>query len=156
MLKRIPLITSIVLVSCQSIQQVPINIIRYVTPTPVTTPVVKSTQTRYKKVTCRITYYTPDKKWGSQVAAPGVKKAIQGLTVAAHPDFKFGTKISIPRLKGIMGDGLFVVQDRGSAVTKKKASRGKAYVFDIYLSSTNYLKYYTRLPAYMDVYIAKP
>ena len=152
MLKRLSLITSIVLVSCQSIQQVPINIIRYVTPKPI----VKSTQTRYKKVTCRITYYTPDKKWGSQVAAPGIKKAVQGLTVAAHPDFKFGTKISIPRLKGIMDDGLFIVQDRGSAVTKKKASRGKAYVFDIYLSSTKSLKYYTNLPAYMDVYIAKP
>lgn len=152
MLKRLSLITSILLVSCQSIQQVPVNIIRYVTPKPI----VKSTQTRYKKVTCRITYYTPDKKWGSQVAAPGIKKAIQGLTVAAHPDFKFGTKISIPRLKGIMDDGLFIVQDRGSAVTKKKASRGKAYVFDIYLSSTKSLKYYTNLPAYMDVYIAKP
>lgn len=152
MLKQLPIIAAVLLVSCQSIQQVPVEIIKYITPKPVVT----SVQTRYKKVTCRITYYTPDKKWGSQVAAPGIKKAVQGVTVAAHPDFKFGTKISIPRLKGIMDDGLFIVQDRGSAVTKKTASRGKAYVIDIYLSKPSLLKYYTKLPAYMDVYIAKP
>lgn len=112
--------------------------------------------THYKKITCRITYYTPDKKWGTQVSAPNVKIATQGVTVAAHPDFKFGTKISIPRLKGILDDGMFIIQDRGSAVTKKKASNGKAYVIDIFLANTKSLKFYTNLPEYMDVYFAKP
>ena len=152
MLKHLYIVSVLLLASCQSIYQTPVNVIKsIVKEVPKPKPV-----TRYKKITCRVTYYTADKEWGTRVAAPGVKKAIQGVTVAAHPDFKFGTKISIPRLKGIMDDGLFIVQDRGSAVTKKTASRGKAYVIDIYLSKPSLLKYYTKLPAYMDVYIAKP
>lgn len=149
---RFILCLTTLLASCQSIQHskvpVPQSIIKQVTPAV--------TQTRYKKITCRVTYYTPDKRWGKLVADPKVKEAIQGVTVAAHPDFKFGTKISIPRLKGILDDGLFLIQDRGSAVTKKTASRGKAYVIDIYLASPKSLKFYTKLPAYMDVYFAKP
>ena len=152
MKNRISLCLATLLASCQSTQHskapAPQSVIKQVAPTV--------TQTRYKKITCRVTYYTPDKKWGTRVSAPGVKEAIQGVTVAAHPDFKFGTKISIPRLKGILDDGLFLIQDRGSAVTKKTASRGKAYVIDIYLASPKSLKFYTKLPAYMDVYFAKP
>jgi len=138
---RISLCLATLLASCQSIQHNTYTAVR---------------TAQYKKLICRVTYYTPDKKWGTQVSAPGVKIATQGVTVAAHPDFKFGTKVSIPRLKGILDDGLFIVQDRGSAVTKKKASKGKAYVVDIYLASTKSLKFYTNLPEYMDVYFAKP
>ena len=152
MKKRISLCLATLLASCQSTQH---------SKAPVSLPIIKPASlavapTRYKKITCRVTYYTPDKRWGKQVASPGVKEAVQGVTVAAHPDFKFGTKVSIPRLKGILDDGLFIVQDRGSAVTKKKASKGKAYVIDIYLASPKSLKFYTKLPAYMDVYFAKP
>lgn len=108
-----------------------------------------------KKIKCRITYYHPyQDKWGSQVACPKTKRAKKGVTVAAHPDFKFGQKVFIPKLKGIVGDGYFFVQDRGCAVTKKVASRKKSYVFDVFVNSGSELrKYVKKVPPYMDVYI---
>lgn len=103
----------------------------------------------------RITYYSVGQdKWGDKVACPKTPRAKEGITIAAHPDFKFGTKIRIPRLKGIIGDGDFVVQDRGSAVTKKRASKGNAYVFDVFVKSKSLLwKHAYNRPMYMDVYI---
>lgn len=107
-------------------------------------------------VNARITYYCGRDKWGSRVACPKTIRANRGLTVAAHPDFKFGQKIYIPKLKNIIGDGYFNVQDRGSAVTSRLASKGKAYVFDVYVSSYNELKRNSRkLPMYMDVHISR-
>ena len=120
--------------------------------TPVTLPELPELQ-HYK---ARITYYNPDSTWGSRVACPKTKKAIKGITVAAHPDFKFGTKISIPQLNGVVGDGNFVVQDRGPAVTKKKAAHGNAYVFDVYVESTNISKITNKVPMWMDVYVIPP
>ena len=106
--------------------------------------------------TVRITYYSTDAKWGNQVACQQTERAKEGTTVAAHPDFKFGTKIYIPGLKGKIGDGTFTVQDRGSAVTSKKAAKGKAYVFDIYVASNlNITKYAHSQPEYMKIYIVK-
>lgn len=104
---------------------------------------------------CRITYYNPNQdKWGSRVADPKTKKAKEGVTVAAHPKFNFGTEIFIPKLKGVVGDGKFVVQDRGGAVTKKRASGGGAYVFDVYISTTRkYRNMRDNNPMYMRVYI---
>jgi 3D (Asp-Asp-Asp) domain-containing protein len=107
--------------------------------------------------TARITYYSNDKNWKNLVACQRTKRAVEGITVAAHPDFKFGTKIYIPRLKEKIGNGNFTVQDRGSAVTNKKASKGKAYVFDIYVNSHLKVIKYARLqPEYMKVYVRKP
>lgn len=112
---------------------------------------------RYTKHRARITYYTPyEDKWGAQVADPKTKRAKEGITIAAHPEFKFGTKIYIPNLKDKVGDGWFVVQDRGSAVTSKKASNGKAYVFDVFLSTGKKLhNHKTNRKMYMDVYVEK-
>ena len=105
----------------------------------------------------RITYYSNDSRWGNKVACQSSKKAKEGITVAAHPDFGFGTKIIIPELKDKIGDGEFEVQDRGPAVTKKVASRGKAYVFDVYVSSKNKINKYAAVkPEYMKVYVVKP
>ena len=105
----------------------------------------------------RITYYSTDGKWGNRVACQSSKRAKEGVSVAAHPNFKFGTKLYIPQLKGKIGNGNFIVQDRGSAVTKKKASRGKAYVFDIYVTSHSKIhKYAHSQPEYMKVYVQKP
>ena len=110
-----------------------------------------------KVYNARITYYSTDGKWGDRVACQRSKRAKEGITVAAHPDFKFGTKVFIPGLKGKIGDGNFIVQDRGGAVTSKKASRGKAYVFDIYVTSHSKIsKYAYTLPEYMKVYVVKP
>lgn len=101
----------------------------------------------------RITYYNPDSTWGSKVACQKTKKAVKGVTIAAHPDFKYGTKVSIPELAGIVGDGTFVVQDRGPAVTKKSASNGQGYVFDVYVSNTKISTITKRVPMWMDVYV---
>ena len=113
---------------------------------------------KYSQVyTARITYYSTDGKWGSRVACQRSKRAKEGVSVAAHPNFKFGTKLYIPQLKGKIGNGNFIVQDRGGAVTSKKASRGKAYVFDIYVTSHSKIhKYAYSEPEYMKVYVLKP
>lgn len=110
-----------------------------------------------KSYKARITYYSTDGKWGNRVACQNTKRAKEGITVAAHPDFKFGTKIFIPSLKGKIGDGNFIVQDRGGAVTSKKASRGRAYVFDIYVKTHSKISKFARAnPEYMIVYVVKP
>lgn len=96
----------------------------------------------------RITYFSDGKKvaWSKQ------KTGVDGVSLAAHPNFKFGTKVSIPALKGIIGDGSYVIHDRGPAVTKKVAARGKGYVFDVYVSNPALVRKYAKaLPTWMDV-----
>jgi len=107
------------------------------------------------KVRARITYYCPgEDRYGSRVASRDVKKAKTGTTVAAHPDFKFGTRVYIPALQNKIGDGKFIVQDRGRAVTSKAAARGKAYVFDVYVASNRAVRKMTsNTPEWTDVYI---
>ena len=118
---------------------------------------VVSSSTHTQVYTARITYYSMDGIWGSRVACQKYKGAKEGITVAAHPNFKFGTKLYIPELKGKIGDGNFIVQDRGSAVTSKKASKRKAYVFDIYVNSRSKIsKFAHSRPEYMKVYVVKP
>lgn len=95
-----------------------------------------------KKIKARITYYYPEKPYWKKVSDPKIKTATEGVTVAAHPDFPFGTKVFISELKNKLNDGIFVVQDRGSAVTSRKASDGTAYVFDIYVSSSKKMNHY--------------
>lgn len=113
-----------------------------------------STKKGWRKLKCRITYYHPHQdKWGSQVAHPKVSRAKEGVTVAAHPDFEFDEKIFIPELSGKLGDGYFQVQDRGAAVTKKKASKGSAYVFDIFVSTISKYKTQLKNKEYMVVYV---
>jgi hypothetical protein len=102
----------------------------------------------------RVTYYSNDGIWGNRVACQKAKTAKEGISVAAHPNFKFGTMLTIPALKGIVGDGEFVVQDRGPAVTRKVAARGKTYVFDVYVSSFAKIhKLKTQVPDYVDVIV---
>lgn len=86
----------------------------------------------------RITYYS-----GSQTASG--KKPVQGVTVAAAKRFKFGTKLSIPELASVVGSSTFIVQDRGPAVEKAVASRGKLPVIDIYVSSQATVRRLARL-----------
>jgi len=108
-----------------------------------------------KKYNARITYYSVGQdKWGDKVACPKTPRAKEGITVAAHPDFKFGTQVFIPELKNKIGDGKFVIQDRGSAVKSKKAANGKAYVFDVFVKTQKELwRHAYNKPMYMDVYI---
>lgn len=109
-----------------------------------------------KTYTARITYYSTDKKWGNRVACTKTKYAKEGITIAAHPNFKFGTKVYIPALKNIIGDGIFTVQDRGVDVTNKVASRNKSYVFDVYVTSSNKVHIHARNRLeYMKLYVLK-
>lgn len=101
-------------------------------------------------VRARVTYYSGDK----YVACPKTKYPKVGVSVAAHPRFKFGTKITIPALKGVVGDGEFIVQDRGPAVTKRTASGGKTPVFDVFVSSKSRIRdLMTEVPDYVDVIV---
>ena len=120
----------------------------------VTKQILKHNDETPKSIRARITYYCSEKIYGSRVSQPDVKKAVSGKTIAAHPDFKFGTKIDIPGLKNKVGNGKFVVQDRGPAVTRKTASHGNSYVFDIFCSSRSEMNRLARImPRYMDVAI---
>jgi 3D (Asp-Asp-Asp) domain-containing protein len=117
------------------------------------TPVKSHTKDQW--ITARITYYTPASPDGKRVACPKVKTAKEGITVAAHPKLPFGTRIEIPELKGVVGNGsTFIVQDRGTAVTRKKASHGKADVIDVFVNSERKLRAITKTkPKYMKVHI---
>jgi 3D (Asp-Asp-Asp) domain-containing protein len=117
--------------------------------------VVSKLNVSSKKISARITYYSAGQdKWGDLVACPDTPKAEEGTTVAAHPDFKFGEQIFIPDLKGEIGDGVFIVQDRGGAVKSKKASKGRLYVFDVFVKTQKKLwEHAYNKPMYMDVYI---
>jgi 3D (Asp-Asp-Asp) domain-containing protein len=115
---------------------------------------LKSIEPKGEWITARITYYTPTSPYGNKVACQKTKRAKEGITVAAHPKLKFGTRIEIPELADVMGDSSFIVQDRGSAVTKKVASRGKTEVIDVYLNSNQKLTKLTKTkPKYMKVLI---
>jgi hypothetical protein len=109
----------------------------------------------YRVVTARITYYWPgEDEFGSRVADPHTRRAVQGVTVAAHPDFKFGTHIDIAGLKMVLPSEHFLVQDRGRDVTRKKAAHGKAYVFDVFTKSRAVGKRWARtMPHTMQVRI---
>jgi len=107
--------------------------------------------------TARVTYYYPQPPYGSKVACSKTKYAKEGITIATHPDFKFGTKLYIPELKNSVDDGYFIVQDRGPAVTSKRASNGRAYVVDVFVKSRSRLQHLTKTePAYMKVYVVSP
>lgn len=120
--------------------------------------VSKKQTTTNNPIVSRITFYDPNQdKWGDRVADPKIKKAKRGVTIAAHTDFPFGTKVKIPQLDGIIGDGVFTVQDRGGAVTKKKADYkyGKRkYVWDIFVDTSRERRNHTKnLPDYMEVIV---
>lgn len=117
-----------------------------------TSPIGISTKGEW--INARVTYYTPASPYGDNVACQKAKRAKEGITVAAHPRLPFGTKVEIPDLKGIIGNGSFIVQDRGSAVTSKKASRGKTDVIDVFVNSNQKLIKLTKTkPEYMNVRI---
>lgn len=84
----------------------------------------------------RITWYSNhEDKYGWHTASGA--HATEGRTVAAHPNFKFGTKLFIPALKPIIGSSVFIVEDRGSDVTRRKAATHGEYVFDVYINARN-------------------
>lgn len=100
----------------------------------------------------RITFYADDARFGNLTASG--KRAEKGLTVAAHPRYKFGTKLEIPELAKVFGDAMFEVADRGPAVTKASASGGKSPVIDVYVGSHSEVNRLKKImPMYMKVYV---
>lgn len=93
-----------------------------------------------KKKKARVTYYCAgeDRRWGSKTAS-GVRA--RAGTIAAERRFLFGTRFKIPALKRFFGFDDFVVQDRGSAVERRKASRGELPVIDVYVANRKTMRY---------------
>jgi hypothetical protein len=110
-----------------------------------------------EKIWARVTFYNPKESGGWAMAGQKGRNK-QGYGVAAHPDFKFFTRIRIPELKGVLDkDDEFIVVDRGSAVTKKTAAKGKGYVFDIFVTKTGreFKQFVKSMPEWMWVEIEK-
>ena len=110
-----------------------------------------------RKVRVRVTYYSPEGcKWGDRVACQKTKRAREGVTVAADPKkYPYGTKVFIPALKGLIGDGNFIVQDTGGAVKSMKASKGKADIIDVYVTTNAKIRRHMKNDMYMSAYITK-
>jgi 3D (Asp-Asp-Asp) domain-containing protein len=85
-------------------------------------------QTSHHSSRARITFYHRfEDRFGAKTAM-GIR-AKEGLTVAGPKSIPLGTKITIPSLKGKIGDGNFIVQDRGSAVRNNH--------YDVYVECRN-------------------
>ena len=100
----------------------------------------------------RITFYSKgEDKYGSRIASGG--RATEGRTVAMEKSIPFGTPVVIPFLRGVVGGGEFVCEDRGRDVNKRKASSGRYPVIDVYCANpSKRRKLAFLLPEYMDVY----
>ena len=91
-----------------------------------------------RKIQAKVTLYTPhEDKWGARVAYQKVKRAMQGVTVAMERSFPFGTRVIIPGIKQVIGDDSFIVQDRGTDIERRRASRGRYPVIDVFVNKTN-------------------
>jgi len=108
---------------------------------------------RVDPIKVRLTFYhNHEDAYGSRVAMDPSIRAEEGVTVAAHPDFDFGSLIYIPELAGVLGNGQFIVQDRGSAVKTKKASGGREYVIDVFLNAPTYRQAERKMKRFMREY----
>jgi 3D (Asp-Asp-Asp) domain-containing protein len=96
-------------------------------------------------------YNNHEDKFGSRIASSAKRRATIGKTLAAESAFPFGTRIHIPILDKLLGDGHCVVEDRGSAVQKRRASQGRYPVLDLYAETKKKMKQWARLiPAYVQ------
>lgn len=94
----------------------------------------------------RVTYYVD-----TQTASGKTPK--EGITIAADKSVKMGQKLYIPALKGINKDGIFTKQDVGPAVEKRTASKGKLPIIDVYVSSKDKIKKYSKIyPSVVKVF----
>lgn len=100
----------------------------------------------------RVTFYSKgEDKYGSRIAIGG--HAVEGRTVAMEKTIPFGTPVVIPLLRGVVGGGEFVCEDRGKDVNRRKASYGQYPVIDVYCANPKKRRRLTYdLPEYMTVY----
>lgn len=83
--------------------------------------------------------------WGRKTSSGC--KATEGVTVAAPSWVPFGTRVSIPALKGVVGNGSFVVQDRGDGVRRLHTNEW----FDVFVSNKRKMNYLASvLPEWLD------
>lgn len=99
-------------------------------------------------IRARVTIYNPyEDRFHSRVAIGG--RAREGVTMAAPSAFAFGSKVTVPQLSGVVGNGQFIVEDRGTAL--ERAYRHGQIRLDVYVSTRSklrQLKY--ELPEFMD------
>lgn len=99
-------------------------------------PLRPGSKTAGKRGTARVTFYNKhEDRYGNRIASSKYRRACRGYTAAAERAFAFGTVIRIPWLARLLGTGRYVVEDRGSAVERRRASHGTTPVFDIYVDS---------------------
>ncbi len=89
------------------------------------------------KTVARVTFYDRhEDRFGSRIAIGG--RAHEGTTMAAPAVIPFGTPVTVPALDGVVGDGCFVIQDRGTAL--EKAYRRGQLRLDVYVASRKKLR----------------
>lgn len=100
----------------------------------------------------RVTFYSKgEDKYGSKIAIGGHAK--EGRTVAMEKTIPFGTTVVIPLLRGVVGRGEFVCEDRGRDVNNRKASFGAYPVIDVYCANPSKRRKLSKgLPEYMETY----
>jgi hypothetical protein len=83
----------------------------------------------------RVTYYhkSEDRRNGSRIAMTSHFRALEGRTMAAPSVVPFRASVLVPQLNGIVGNGQFTIEDRGSAL--EKAYRQGELRLDIYVAS---------------------
>jgi hypothetical protein len=110
----------------------------------------------------RVTFYHRfEDRWGAKVAMSSKMRAREGVTLAAPPNYPFGMQLHLPQVAKALHklDDIFQVQDRGTDVTKGKASSGHEDVLDVYLycrnkrEGSNRVKFFSQqVGDYTDVY----
>ena len=83
-------------------------------------------------------------RWGRRTAS-GVR-AIEGITLAAPKQIPFGTRVSFPQLRGVVGTGEFVVQDRGAGASILHSPEW----FDVFVDNKQRMKQFMRLPEFLE------
>lgn len=96
----------------------------------------------------RVTFYSPhEDRFGSRIAIGG--RAHEGRTMAAPSALPFHQHVNVPGLKGVVGNGHFEIQDRGTAL--EQAYQHGQLRLDIYVASRAKLNRLKRnQPEYME------
>ena len=88
-------------------------------------------------------------RWGRRTAS-GVR-AMQGITLAAPKAIPFGTRVVIPKLAPLVGNGTFCVQDRGGGVSRF----GQEWL-DVFVDNKSTMqRLATMLPEYLEYQIIR-
>lgn len=103
------------------------------------------------KQLARVTYYDAhEDRFGSKLAIGG--RAHEGWTMAAPSVIPFHKWVTVPDLKGVVGKGVFEIQDRGTAL--ERAYRRGELRLDVFVANRAKLRMCKNyLPETMEVII---